>query len=427
MAFANNHFYQQQPVIDMKKFKNIAFIILTLLAWTVFIGYGFIDGFLLRPITSQDSAEAFIDATKQKIKNEFVGNVAMALIENGKVSETFFYSIDRPVNENTLFPVASISKWVTSFGVMKLVEQGKIDLDKPVDDYLTRWHLPKSEFDNKKVTVRTLLSHSSGLIDDLGYDGFATDEAIQTIEESLTKAADAGSANGVAIVGYEPKSKYMYSGAGYTILQLLIEEVSGQSFQEYMSKEVFVPLDMQSSTFDYLKESNSQLAQIYTVDKTTRKMNKFTALAAAGLYTTTNDLSKFMIANISENDVLSEKTVQKMSKAETFINNTKVYGLGSHLYSQDDKESNIIGHDGSGNDAINTAARIDLKSKSGIIVLETGNWNMASSIADEWMFWKVGIADYVVMQRNKSYLLTLLIIGYIVIIGISVFIIRKMK
>ena len=411
----------------MKTFKKVALIVLALLIWTAFIGYGFMNGFLLKPITSEKTSEAFIEATKEKIAEEFVGNFAMTLIENGKISKNFFYSIDKSVNENTVFPVASISKWITSFGVLKLVEQGKLDLDKPVDDYLTRWHLPESEFDNKKVTVRKLLSHSSGLVDDLGYDGFPPNETVQTIEESLTKASDTDYSDGVAIVGYEPGSKYMYSGAGYTILQLLIEEISGKSFQEYMTQEVLEPLKMENSTFVLTEKPNIQLAQIYKNDGTTREMNKFTALAAASLFTTTADLSKFLEANISSNVVLSEETIAKMSIPETFINKIGVYGLGPHLYSQNDQNSNIIGHDGSGNNAINTAARIDLKSKNGIIILETGNYSIASAISDEWLFWKVGIADYVVMQRNKSYILTLLITGYVMIILLSFFIIRKKK
>lgn len=409
----------------MKKIKQISLIILAIIIWTAFIGYGFIDGFLLRPITSKNTSEAFIEATKNKIDNEFVGNFAMTLIEDGKVSENFFYAIDQPVNERTIFPVASVSKWVTSFGVLKLVEQGKLDLDKPIDDYLTRWHLPKSEFDNKKVTVRKLLSHSSGLVDDLGYNGFTSNETVQTIEESLTKASDAPYSEGVAKVGYEPGSKYMYSGAGYTILQLLIEEITDQSFQDYMTQEVFEPLKMGNSTFVLSEKPNLQLTQIYKEDGTKREFNKFTALAAAALVTCTEDLSKFLLANISSNNVLSKETITKMSTAETFINDIGVYGLGPHLYSQNDQNSKIVGHDGSGNNAINTAARIDLKSKNGIIILETGNYNLASSIADEWIFWKSGIADYVVMQRNKSYVLTLLAIGYIIIIVLSIFIIRK--
>lgn len=264
-----------------------------------------------------------------------------------------------------------------------MVEQGKLDLDKPVDDYLTRWHLPESDFDNKKVTVRKLLSHSSGLIDDLGYDGFPPNETVQTIEESLTKASDTNYSYGIAIVGYEPGSKYMYSGAGYTLLQLVIEELSGQSFQDFMTQEVFKPLNMENSTFVLSDKSNLNLVPIYKNNGTTREMNKFTALAAASLFTTTADLSKFLLANISHNTVLSKTTVAKMSQPETFINDIGVYGLGPHLYSQNDHNSNVIGHDGSGNNAINTAARIDIKSKNGIIVLETGNYNLASNLADE--------------------------------------------
>ncbi|WP_431471621.1 beta-lactamase family protein [Nonlabens sp. SCSIO 43208] len=409
----------------MKKIKRIALVLLALVIWTAFVGFGFIDGFLLRPITSKKTSDSFINATQDVVDQEFVGNFAMTLIENGEVSQEYFYAQQGNVDQNTVFPVASISKWITSFGVLKLVQQGNIDLDTPVDKYLTRWQLPDSDFDNNKVTVRRLLSHSSGLIDDLGYSGFAATDSIQTIEESLNKAADTDYSDGVAMVGVEPGSQYLYSGAGYTILQLLIEEVSGQPFTQYMKNEVLDPLEMYHSTFQYQDATNKQLAQVYKENGEIRPMNRFTALAAAGLYTTTHDLAKFLNANVSENPVLSSSTINEMATAETFIGTTGIYGLGPHLYSQNDKDSQIIGHDGSGNNAINTAARIDLKSKDGIIILETGNYDIASRMADEWIFWKAGIADYVVMQRNKSYLLTLLLVGYLLIIIGAIFIFKS--
>ena len=408
----------------MRILKQVGLVLLPILLWTAFIGYGFMNGFLLKPFTTINKPVAFIDATKAEIGKEFVGNFAMVLIENGKISKDFFYSIDQPVDENTVFQVASVSKWITAFGVLKLVEQGHLDLDKPIDDYLTRWHLPSSEFDNSKVTIRKLLAHSSGLVDDLGYEGFGPNETPQTIEESLTKAADSPYAEGVARIGYEPGSQYRYSGAAYTILQLLIEEVSGKSFQEYMSQTVFEPLNMAHSTFVLSEKPNLQLAQSFKTDGTIRTPIKFTALAAASLYTCTADLSKFLMANVSNNPVLSMKTITQMSQSETFIGDIGIYGLGPHLYSQNDPNSLVIGHDGSGS-ALNTAARIDLKSKNGIIILESGNHDIASSIADEWLFWKAGIADYVVMMRNKSYILTLLVVGYLFIILLSIFIIRR--
>lgn len=411
----------------MKKLKRIGLIAFVIAIWTVFIGYGFIEGFLLRPLSSSSSTKDFVLATEETLKDQFVGNYAMVLIEHGEVVDSLFYSKEDAVTSQSLFPAASISKWVTSFGVLKLVEDGKLDLDQPIDQYLTRWHLPESGFDNQKVTARKLLSHSSGLIDDLGYNGFSIEEDLQTIEASLDKAADTEYSDGVAIVGFEPGSQYMYSGAGFTILQLVIEELSGQSFSDYMEQQVFSPLGMKHSTFEYPDNNHPLLVDIYTTEGATRPMNRFTALAAAGLYTTTKDLSKFLKANLASNPVLSQATLDEMTTAETFINTVGVYGLGPHLYSQNDTESLVIGHDGSGNDAINTAARIDLKSKSGIIVLETGHWNIASSTADEWLFWTAGVADYVVMQRNKPFVLTLWAGGALFILIASRFLIRKPK
>ena len=74
---------------------------------------------------------------------------------------------------------------------MSLVDRGLLDLDAPVDRYLTRWKLSSSDFDNNLVTVRRLLSHTSGLTDGLGIDGFALDDTIQSLEASLTAASDA--------------------------------------------------------------------------------------------------------------------------------------------------------------------------------------------------------------------------------------------
>ncbi|MEO1656011.1 MAG: serine hydrolase domain-containing protein, partial [Bacteroidota bacterium] len=196
-------------------------------------------------------------------------------------------------------------------------------------------------------------------------------------------------------------------------------------FQNYMKKEVFAPLGMDQSTFDISRKPAIKQAQVFKRSGEVRPMNKFTALAAASLFSSTSDLAKFMKAHISQNPVLSQESLDQMSRAETFINDTGIYGLGPHLYSQKDKNSKIIGHDGSGNDAINTAARIDLFSKNGIIILETGHPNLASTLADEWMFLKAGIADYVVMQRNIPYLLWLLGIGYVLIITMSILIIRN--
>lgn len=413
----------------MRKLKLAALLLVAIGGWTAFIILGITDGFLLRSIASGDASEDFIAAAEHEIAQSSVGNVALVVIEDGRVDGSTFYSVGEPVTEETVFPVASVSKWVTAWGVFALVEGGVLDLDAPVDSYLTRWHLPESEFDNSAVTIRKLLSHTSGLVDDLGYAGFAPGEPVQTLEESLTQAADAPWSEGKAVVGMEPGSQYMYSGAAYTLLQLVIEEVTGQAFQDYMTEAVFEPLQMTRSTF-VLPSDSAQMsagwdvATRYDGDGDIAPQPTFTALAAASLFTTASDMARFVKANAGPNPVLSPETLDAMYTPQAFVGTTGIHATGPTIFARDGDGLFIHGHDGSGS-SLNTAARLDRATGDGIVVFETGHPNLASSLADHWIFWKTGIADFVVITANKSWLITLLLLGYVVIIAASVFLIRR--
>ena len=395
----------------MKIFKRIVLVTFTLVLWVFLIGYGFDSGKLLLALTSEHEPVMFKEAVKQAAEEDFSGNLAMILFEDGTTNQELYLADGTSIDSHTLFPVASISKWVTAEGILNLVEEGVLNLDVPVDQYLTRWHLPPSEFDNSQVTLRKLLSHSSGFTDDLGYSGFTSEQEVQSLEASLTQASDGPYSDGRAAVGYEPGSRYMYSGAAYTLMQLIIEEVSDTTFSAYMEEAVFTPMGMEESTFERA-EDLPNFAPILQEDGTVRSQNWFTAHAAASLTTSASDLSKFAVAHFGTHPFLNASTLEEMSMPHTFVGSTPYYGLGAKLFSQGKEGSNIIGHDGSGNDAINAALRIDLVSKSGILVLETGDYQFASFMADEWLFWKAGIADYVVMTRNTPFVLTLLFVGF---------------
>ena len=406
----------------MKIVKSILLLLLLLLAWTGILNFGVSTGILLRPITSENTPASFIEATKRKIENDFVGNLAMMLIEGGEVSEEFYYSIDESIDERSIFQMASISKWVTAWGVHALVEEGKINIDDPVEKYLSRWQLPASEFDNSKVTVRNLLSHTSGLIDGLGYAGFSSLDSIQTLEESLTKAADAFHTEGITKVGHEPNSQYKYSGGGYTLLQLVIEEVSGLSFNEYMTEAVFEPLKMENTSFYWSDTSSLYLAKFYASDSSLAPHYKYTALAAASLYTCTEDLSLFLKANFEDNKVLSQETIHEMIE---FGHGR--HGLGPMIFGRKGSGDFVIGHDGVSRAAINNAARINLKTKDAIIIFETGSWSFASELADEWVYWKTGIINTTVMYSNLTWLISLLVIGYLIILSIFFYFMRRKR
>ena len=277
-----------------------------------------------------------------------------------------------------------------------------------MDDYLNRWNLPESDYDNTSVTIRRLLSHSSGVTRDMEREITKTREETPTVEAMLTDPSNLDEDEDV--VNFEPGAQYAYSNVGYAILQLVIEETTQQSFPDYMQQTVFEPLQMTNSTFLLESRPGLELVSLYDRDGNTTQPTNFTGLAAAGLYTSVEDLLKLMQATTGKNPVLNTSTLDKMNTPVTFINDIPVYGLGPHLYSQGDTQSKIIGHDGVGGlIAINTAARYDLKSQDGIIVLQIGDDATASAIADEWLFWKAGIADFVVIQRNKNYLITLFV------------------
>lgn len=410
----------------MRIFKYVTLTLLAIACWAVFIITGISEGFLLRSIAADDSPKTFAEATEELVKQEFVGNLALTLVRDGEVAHNYFYSKDQQIDEYTIYQMASVSKWVTAWGVLSLVQKGQLDLDKPVDDYLTRWHLPASDYDNRAVTARKLLSHTSGLVDGLGYLGFPKGKNIQTLEESLTKAADAIYSEGVAEVGYEPGSRYQYSGAGYTLLQLLIEEISGQSFQAYMTQEVFLPLGMKHSTFVLADSLDWQIATLYNKDESLSEPYIYTALAAASLYSCTHDMAKFLKAHVTENAVLSKQSLEEMTTATAFRNQIGIHGLGPSLLSGSDKNSYVIGHNGSNlKPQINTTARIDLVDGNGIVVMEMGNEGLATVIGDEWLYQQAGIADFVVIQRNKNSLIALFVAGLIIVIGTGIYFFRK--
>ena len=245
---------------------------------------------------------------------------------------------------------------------MALVQERKLDLDAPVSRYLTRWALPPSAFDNNKVTVRRLLSHTAGLTDGLGYAGFAPGAAVPSLVETLKRPdADPG-VNGTIGVGYEPGSDWKYSGGGYAILQLLIEEVSGESFEAFMQRVVFGPLGMARSSYIWAPTEGTTLATFYDVESKPTPHYRYSAVAAVSLYTTVSDLTRFVQANLPGKSgepigrgVLSPATVSEMWKPHGSKFSQDIWGLGTSLYASNNKGGFIVGHDGNRrNPPINT-------------------------------------------------------------------------
>ncbi|OYX56922.1 MAG: serine hydrolase [Brevundimonas subvibrioides] len=380
--------------------------------------FGATEGWGRKRIAPPGDAARFATAVAARLDRDAVGNAAFILVEHGKPVSEHFVSKGAPVDRDTQFQVASLSKWATAWGVMALVDEGKLDLDAPVSRYLTRWRLPAGQFDNDKVTVRRLLSHTAGLTDGLGYAGFTPGTPVQSLEASLTHAADASpGADGSVHVGIEPGSAWEYSGGGYTLLQLVIEEVSGQTFNEFMTRSVFVPLGMTRSTY-VLEAPETNVAEIYDTDGSRGTRFNFTSLAATSLYTSAADMAGFIAAHSPGPNgepvgrgVLKPETVRAMRRPEASKLGVDIWGLGVMLYAPNPSGDFVIGHDGDNEPAINTSVRLDPSTGDGIVLLETGNKLLATKLAGEWVLWDAGRLDFLIVTMELKHMLKWAAIG----------------
>ena len=247
--------------------------------------------------------------------------VTIGFVEGSKIIGYKFYGfadIEKQTvfNEDTMFNIGSISKVATGWAVMQLVQGGKVDLDKPVNSYLKRWKIPESEFGSHLVTLRNIMSHTSGL--SLGPVGGWDTPADKSIVDFLN--GDNNGAGDVELI-IEPNTQFSYSGGGYSVIQLLIEDVSGQSFNEFMTSKVFLPLGMTSTTFEVNEDLMQRSATPYDQEGKATSMLYFTATAAAGMHTTTHDLALFSSALLKDDKgtfigqkLLKEKWISELMK-----------------------------------------------------------------------------------------------------------------
>ncbi len=409
----------------MKRF--LKYLVLTALLTVFYIMIIFLGtdkGWWHKPFTNEKEPIAFEESVQAKLQNEYVGNLAMAVFENGVLAKESFHSKGKAVDRNTVFQVASLAKFVSAIGVMRLVQQGALDLEAPVSQYLNRWHLPEGEFDNNGVTIRRLLSHTAGLTDGLGYGGFKNPKDVQSLEASLTSAQDVDPGrDGIIKVGVLPGNEWRYSGGGFTILQLLVEEVSGKTFDAFMRTEIFEPLQMTSSFYQWDETFGSRLSTFYQEDGTVAAHHFYTAQAASGLYTTLADLEKlfyFLSEDHNHQNPLYKKSLKRMWQVEAKSFGAPIYGLGTLLFTEIENGVYIIGHDGKNDPPINTAFRYNPISKSGIIILTTGSRDIATRIASDWVFIQTGKVDALLFVTQQDKMIQTMVFGCIVILILAI-------
>lgn len=241
---------------------------------------------------------------KERMEEHRVPGLSIAVINDGELEWAAGYGLKRlwssdSVQESTLFQAASISKSLTALTVLSLVEDEVLDLDQDVSEYLRSWTLPEgAQTAEQRVTLRRLLTHSAG-INVHGFVGVPVGGRLPTTTELLEGGAGTERIRVVSI----PGERFRYSGGGYQIVQLVLEDVSGGPFARLMRSTVLEPLGMEGSTFDQpLPEelvpdaaSGHQRSADRKLDTIPGGWYERSAPAAGGLWTKPSDLARFAL------------------------------------------------------------------------------------------------------------------------------------
>ncbi len=260
----------------------------------------------------------------KRLKELNIPGLSIAFVSNGKVEWARAYGMadrgeNRPMTTETMLLAGSISKPVAALRAHQMVEAGKFNLDVNVNNYLKSWKLPENDFTKKeKVTLRRILNHTAGLTV-WGFPGYDKGDKIPTAAEVLDGKGNTDSVR----VYKEPGESWMYSGGGYTIMQLMITDTEQTTFPETMQKHVLDPMDMKKSTFENpLPEQYHAIAATGYRGNGTEVEGKwpiYPEMAAAGLWTTPTQLIQYAIEiqkinNSKKDGILEYKSVKEMLK-----------------------------------------------------------------------------------------------------------------
>jgi CubicO group peptidase (beta-lactamase class C family) len=288
---------------------------------------------LLPPVTIAGRSSAMSLASRMSFHN--VPAVSIAVVNDGVVEWARAYGVKdaltaEPVTTETLFQAASISKPVTAMAALHFVREGKLSLDADVNSSLASWKIPDVPHTaSRKVTLRDILSHRSGLTNSIG--SYASNETrLPTLVEALDGASTLKPRK--VRVEFEPGSRSQYSGGGFSVLQLLLGDVAQRPFDALMRETVLEPLGMRHSFFEQplpaLLTGFAATGHDTSGRPIAGRWRVLTEAAAGGLWSTPSDLARFLVelrraAYGASRGVLDSTLAQQMLTPQL-----KEWGLG---------------------------------------------------------------------------------------------------
>jgi CubicO group peptidase (beta-lactamase class C family) len=326
-----------------------------------------------------------------KMKAAGAPGLAVSVIGDGKIKWMKGYGLanieeNRPVTQDTVFMLASVSKSVTAVALMSLIEDPSrgLSLDQDVDDKLP-FTVRNPSFPDTPITFRMLLTHTSSLIDSDAYWAFSEPATLHQgdspiplldFDRDYVSQDDSWSSD-------EPGTAFSYSNTGASLLGLLVEQITGKNLQSYAKAAIFDKIGMPETSFFLRDLDPSHIAMPY-------KGSNASTFAPLGQYgypdypdgqlrTSAAQLSRFLLMLAGNGAcgqrVLAEETVKDMEQPQVPDIQS---GQGLILFSQDVGGTTVIGHNGA-DQGVSTEMFLDPASGSGYVILTNGSANLRDS------------------------------------------------
>lgn len=271
-----------------------------------------------------------------RMKYHKIPGASIAVIKNFKIDWAKSYGLadtilKKTASNQTVYSAGSVSKLLMAFAAMRLVEQGRINLDSPINNYLKSWKLAENDFTkNKPVTLRMLLSHTGGT-SQTSYFGFMPDKKpLPTIVEIVSGASIAETRP--VVVNSEPGKEFRYSGGGSMVAQLALMDITGKDFNSIISEQIFEPLVLKQATFQQPLSASfaNNAAWAYSEASWFKGMPYvYPQQAAAGLYINATNLATFIIE--IQKAYAGNSKLMKKSTAEQMLTPMAKISEGSYL------------------------------------------------------------------------------------------------
>lgn len=329
--------------------------------------------------------EEFAERLDKDVRDDNVnGSISAAIIKDDEIiwrksfgTRTVHDGI--PADPHTIYRAGSITKSLTAFLMMQLVQDGIIALDDPIEKHLPEIQGLEGYTDLTKITFRQIASHTSGLIREPkleNADAGPIEEWESKVLQSIPKTSFES----------KPGERFSYSNIGYGILGVALSRAVNQSFIDLIHEKILKPLRMDDSFFTVPEHKLKNLAQgiwggpfgeedLNLESPAREHRGRGYKVPNGGIYSTPTDLGKFLIANMSKGGILAKEYLELMQTKQTPELTYNGYGFGFEIYQN--KQMTIVGHAG-GVPGYSSYFGFEQEQHFGIVIMRNYNWGTTS-------------------------------------------------